>query len=72
MLCPRCDFQGAIYKARVVDLNLVLHICDECEACWKEGEVVNLSNFKDLSTFLEKRGLDYSDAKIEILEEMQD
>lgn len=69
MICPRCDNQGDIYKARVEQLQVVLNICDECDACWPEGVPIQQSNFVDLSTFLQQHGTDYRDAKLTILED---
>ncbi len=34
MLCPVCEGQGNIYRAKIVDLGITIKICDECEACW--------------------------------------
>lgn len=67
MLCPRCDEQGLIYRARVRNLNIGLFICDECEACWLEDETINLKNFKNLAIFLENHNLTYENADIEDL-----
>ncbi len=67
MICPRCDGQGAIYKARVKNLNIILYICDECEACWNESSKIELSTFQDLSTYLEQKGVSYSEADIEVI-----
>jgi transposase-like protein len=36
IVCPRCDGNGLVYKAKVSDLNKILYICDECEASWQE------------------------------------
>jgi len=68
MICPRCDGQGNIYKAKVVDLGIIIKICDECEACWKEDQPITLENFKGLTTLLKENGLTYKDAIIEDLE----
>ena len=68
MLCPRCDGQGSIYRARVLDLGIELNICDECEACWTKDQPIKKETFKDLSTFLEEHGIKYKDAKIKVLE----
>lgn len=67
MICPRCDGQGEIYKARVKNLGITLFICDECEACWEEGTNIEISTFQDLSTFLEQKGTSYNEADIEDL-----
>ncbi|MBX9831394.1 hypothetical protein K2X40_05525 [Candidatus Babeliales bacterium] len=67
MACPRCNDQGLIYKARIVNLGIELMICDECEACWLPTQEITRDNFEDLSTFLEKHGTNYNEAKIEKL-----
>ena len=67
MVCPRCDGQGNIYKAKVVDLGIIIKICDECEACWKKDEPITLENFNGLTTFLEEHNLTYDNTNIEDL-----
>lgn len=67
MICPRCDGQGEIYKAKVKNIDIILYICDECEACWEEGSKIGMSTFQDLSTYLEKNGTSYNEADIEDL-----
>ncbi|REK67793.1 MAG: 3'-5' exonuclease [Brevibacillus sp.] len=64
IVCPRCDGNGLVYKAKVSDLNKILYICDECEASWQEDTPINKNSFEDLSTFLEKNGCTYRDANI--------
>lgn len=66
VVCPRCDGNGLIYKAKIVDLNLIVYICDECEASWV-SEDIRKDNFQDLTIFLESHGLTYS--KTQILDE---
>jgi hypothetical protein len=65
LLCPLCDWQGEIYKEKVVNLNLDLKICDECEACWTLNQIISSRTADNLSAFLEARGLQYRDAEIE-------
>jgi hypothetical protein len=72
MICPRCDEQGLIYKAKVVDLGIIIKICDECEACWKEDQPITLENFNGLTTFLKENNLTYRDAIIEDLEYLEE
>lgn len=69
--CPVCDGQGNIYKARIVDLGIVIKICDECEACWKDDQPIDSKNFKGLTLFLKTYGLAYETAKIEDLEYLE-
>lgn len=65
ILCPRCDGQGEVHKSKIVNLGIILKICDECEACWSENQKITTKTFKDLSTFLEEHGLEYENIKIE-------
>ena len=62
IVCPRCDGNGLVYKSRVVELDLIIYICDECEALWKNEEL-SLNEFQDLSTFLQDKGLVYMDVQ---------
>lgn len=64
MICPRCDKQGLICKAELINLGVMLHICDECHASWPINQAVNLKNFKDLTAFLQENHLTYENAKI--------
>jgi hypothetical protein len=72
MICPRCDGQGLIYNALVVNLGIIIKICDECEACWPEKQPVSLQNFKGLTTFLKENGLTYDNSTIEDLGYVQE
>ena len=67
MSCPVCEGQGNIYNAKVVDLGILIKICDECEACWNENQLINIKNFKRLTAFLEENGLTYDNSTIEDL-----
>lgn len=67
ILCPRCDGQGEIHGARVIDLCLELMVCDECNACWTKEQKISNRTFKDLSAFLKEHGLIYEKTKIEDL-----
>lgn len=67
MICPRCDGQGLIYKGHLIDLDTYLYICDECEACWLPEEKIELTKFKDLTTFLEANGLTYEKSELKNL-----
>lgn len=64
MICPRCDGQGYIYKSFLPDIGMVIIACDECDACWEEGEEISMKKFDDLTTFLERKGLVYGVTKI--------
>jgi hypothetical protein len=64
MICPRCDNQGLIYKAKILNLEIILNICDECDACWTEDQKITIDGFKDLTVFLEKHNLTYEETEI--------
>jgi hypothetical protein len=72
MSCPVCEGQGNIYNAKILDLGIMIKICDECEACWNENQIINIENFKRLTPLLEEYGLTYKDAKIKDLEYVKD
>ena len=65
ILCPCCDGQGEVYKAKIIDLNLELRICDECEACWMNDQRISSALPGCLISFLEEHGLQYGQATIE-------
>lgn len=64
VVCPRCDGNGLLYKAKIVELELFVYICDECEALWKDVDAIKTYKFIDFSTFLEKNGLHYDTAEV--------
>lgn len=75
LACPRCKEQGgqgAIYKGKILDLGIELRICDECEACWTNEQIMNNNSYKNLTVFLEERGLIYDDTKVEDLGYVED
>lgn len=67
MICPRCDEQGLICRAKVLNLGIELYICDECDACWSKDQMIDFNNFKDLTVFLEEHNLTYENAEIQDL-----
>lgn len=64
MICPRCDGQGEIFRAQVSGLNIILYICDECDASWEDKENISKKTFVDLSTYLESKGTNYTDSPL--------
>ena len=48
-------------------MGIEIKICDECEACWAQNQIIGLEKFKGLVPFLEENGLTYKDSKIEKL-----
>lgn len=68
--CPRCEIvgrQGAVYKAKIIQLNIKLNICDECEAYWTENQQIKSYNFRNLTPLLKANGLSYEEANFEDL-----
>ena len=58
---------GNIYNAKILDLEIEIKICDECEACWAKDQTISIKNFMGLTSFLKKNNLTYEDSKIEDL-----
>lgn len=49
-LCPFCDGQGVIYKAKIKATGQVVYICDECDTLWKtsnitENDCINFDSY---------------------------
>jgi transposase-like protein len=64
VVCPRCDGNGLIYKARIVDLGINLYTCDECDATWEDSKNIRIETFQDLQTYIKGHNSSYSDEKI--------
>lgn len=64
--CPRCNGQGNIYKGKIKQ-NIMMHICDECDACWEIDDEIRYNNFHDLTTYLMQKGIAYNQDEIEDL-----
>lgn len=64
--CPRCDGQGYIYKGKVKK-EIILYICDECDACWESKEKISYDSFNDLFSYLEEKGMVYCQSDIQDL-----
>lgn len=56
MLCPLCDGQGILYSAKILKLNLLIYICDECDAMWETPDF-RTSNSEQFGSFMRKNGL---------------
>ncbi|QWI73128.1 3'-5' exonuclease (plasmid) [Bacillus mycoides] len=67
VVCPRCDGNGLIYKAKITNLDQVVYICDECDATWMENHNMKKTNFIDLGTFLHQNACTYKTTKITYL-----
>ena len=49
--CQRCG-QGDVRAMRVCSTQLLLWVCDECEATWASQIEVNVCNFEDFGTLM--------------------
>lgn len=49
--CQRCS-QGYVRAMRVRSTNILLWVCEECEATWTSQDEVSASNFKDYGTLM--------------------
>lgn len=58
-ICPRCE-QSWLERAYIKSIGQVIFICEECEAMWEEGTILELSTFKDYGTYMEAKGYDSS------------
>lgn len=56
MICPRCNGQGTVVKATVIEKNLGIYLCDECDATWLDGQTISISNFQDFGEVMNKLG----------------
>lgn len=59
ILCPFCDGQGAIYRAKVIKNNMQIFICDECDTMWLNSDINenNCISFEDFMSELELKPL---------------
>ena len=59
--CPRCDYQGVIYRVRFRADNITGYLCDECDALWFDKDNIgDMTKFNDLTTYMKNNGLLYS------------
>ncbi|MEW9053049.1 MAG: hypothetical protein AB2392_17950 [Neobacillus sp.] len=56
--CPFCDGQGIVVHATVKKINRNIHICDECDTMWLEGEPINAETCKSFDRFMKNNGLE--------------
>lgn len=40
-VCPCCDGNGLIFKTRLKCNNLILYVCDECDATWEHPQDID-------------------------------
>ena len=53
--CQRCG-QGDVQAMRVCSTQLLLWVCDECEATWVSQIEVNVCNFEDFGILMAGMG----------------
>jgi hypothetical protein len=63
VVCPRCDGNGFIYKATLMPINMIIFMCDECEAIWL-NTLINKSNFQDFTSYVSSLGYTYDQIEI--------
>lgn len=59
VICPFCDGQGLIMKAKIKNKNIRIYICDECDTMWKTEDIQenNCENFENFMNNLGLKGL---------------
>jgi formate dehydrogenase maturation protein FdhE len=59
VLCPFCDGQGLIDKAKVKDQDIQIYICEECDTMWKTAEIRedNCENFRKFMNSIDLKEL---------------
>lgn len=57
--CPFCDGQGLVNKAKVIDKNIKIYICEECDTMWRNPEIRedNCENFRKFMNSIGLKGL---------------
>ena len=64
VVCPRCDGNGLICKAKIIDLDICLYVCDECDASWEESQNINIATFEDFTAYIDKHNSSYNNDNI--------
>lgn len=59
MECPRCE-QDDVVACEIPEVGAHGWYCPECEALWVDGPV-GASEFQQLESYLEERGLTFAD-----------
>jgi transcription elongation factor Elf1 len=54
--CPRCN-QGSVLTMKVHANGLILYVCDECEATWRNVQAIGPQGFVDYGTLMNELGL---------------
>lgn len=67
-MCPRCE-QGDVVKARVIDVDTCLFVCQECEASWLLYDNIGVKAFVDVEAHMESLGLKPLWSELQIIPE---
>ncbi|SFT02335.1 hypothetical protein [Marininema halotolerans] len=67
VVCPRCNGNGLIFKAKISELDLIIYVCDECDATWGNEDDILFNKFSDLSIFINNFGLNEDEVNINII-----
>jgi hypothetical protein len=55
--CPYCG-QSGVHRVVIPQLKSgEMHLCQECDALWDTGKLVEANNFEEFSTYMEKHRL---------------
>lgn len=57
VVCPLCDGNGLIYRAKIEGIEGYVYICDECEALWEKCDSIRKQRDETLMQFLERHGI---------------
>lgn len=63
-VCPSCDGNGLIFKTRLKCNNLVLYVCDQCDATWKHSEDIGAKQFLCLQIMLDEYGVGWGNLEL--------
>ncbi|EGK09935.1 hypothetical protein HMPREF9374_2738 [Desmospora sp. 8437] len=57
VICPFCDGNGIIMKAKISRLDLDILICNECEAMWKLEDILKEDTFEQFTVWMRNQGM---------------
>ena len=55
IICPRCE-QSYISKVRIVPLNKIVYLCEECDALWESTTPISKTSYIDFSVYMKEYG----------------
>ena len=56
-VCPCCDGNGLIFRTRLKCNNLLLYVCDECDATWERPQDIDTIQGQCLGIILDEHGV---------------